>query len=94
MQIEKKEVAHVARLSCLAPNESELGEMQKDLTEILQMIDTLAQWKEVGEIPMDDGRLQNVSREDAVQPSYDREQLLRNAAVRNEQGIIVPKTVE
>ena len=93
MQIEKKEIAHVARLSMLSPREDELCEIQKDLTEILQMVDTLMQWDEGAETAPA-RRLQNVTREDIVQPSFDREMLLRNAAVRNEQGIIVPKTVE
>ena len=93
MQIEKKEIAHVASLSMLSPREDELCEIQKDLTEILQMVDTLMQWDESAETAPAQ-RLQNVTREDIVQPSCDREMLLRNAAVRNEQGIIVPKTVE
>ena len=93
MQIEKKEIAHVACLSMLSPSEDELCEIQKDLTEILQMVDTLMQWENDAENRTCNCP-QNVTREDTVQPSYDRESLLRNAAVRNEQGIIVPKTVE
>ena len=36
----------------------------------------------------------DATREDVVQPSIPREHLLANASVRNEQGIVVPKTVE
>ena len=93
MRIEKKEVAHVASLSCLALNEGETDAVQADLTEILRLIDTLSHWEDLGDGSVADA-LQNVTREDAVQPSFDREALLRNAAVRNEQGIIVPQTVE
>ena len=43
---------------------------------------------------MHTSEITNVMREDETSPSYEREDILKNAPCRNEEYFVVPKTVE
>lgn len=95
MEITKEEVARVAQLSRLIWNEEELDGMRRELSSVLEYMRTLEQLEtEDAEDPIGERAPVHVVRADVVCPSYDRGALLANAAVRNEESIIVPKTVE
>lgn len=93
MRFTKEEIAHVARLSCLSVDEGELAQIRKDLSEIMEIVSALEQLQD-GNASFCGMAMCDATREDVVQPSTPREHLLANASVRNEQGIVVPKTVE
>lgn len=93
MRFTMEEVAHIARLSCLSADERELSRIREDLSDIMDVVSVLEQLQN-GEEHFRGQELSEATREDTVQPSADREQLLANATVRNEQGIVVPQTVE
>ena len=95
MEITKEEVARVAQLSRLIWSEGALDEMRGELSSILEYMRTLEQLETEGaEASVGESAPIHVVRDDTVCPSYDRGALLANAAVRNEESIIVPKTVE
>ena len=95
VKITKEEVAHVAQLSRLALTEQELIAMQEELGDILadmRMLETM-RLEDMPEFQTEKD-LCNITREDSVQPSFGRKRLLAAAAVRNDESIVVPKTVE
>lgn len=93
MRFTKEEVTHIARLSSLSMDERELSQIREDLSDIMEIVAVLEQLQETEE-PLRGREMCEATREDTVQPSVEREHLLANAAVRNEQGIVVPQTVE
>jgi len=95
MQIDDKLLSYLEDLSCLTLSDNEKTRLTKDLQEILDYMARLGEIDTNGVIershPFDNV---NVFRDDTVRPSFDRELILQNAPVRNEQCIIAPKTVE
>ena len=95
MQIDDKLLEYLEDLSCLKLSDNEKTRLTKDLQEILDYMARLGEIDTNGVIershPFDNV---NVFRDDTVRPSFDRELILQNAPVRNEQCIIAPKTVE
>lgn len=95
MKISKEQVEHVAHLARLNLTEQEKERMKKDLEAIISFADQL------NELEISDVQptahvipIQNVFRMDKIEPSLDREQLLKNAP-ENENGCFsVPKVVE
>lgn len=95
MTITKEIVEYAASLSRLKMNESETEEMQKQMSAIVDYMDILNQLDTDGVEPLSHVfSISNVMRDDEVQPSYDREEILKNAPDRNEESFVVPKTVE
>lgn len=94
MKIIKEEVEHVAMLSRLTLSESELAQMQQDLSEILEKVTALDHMEQGNSAECADCPPCQAFREDIVIPSWDREQLLRCAPVHRADSIVVPKTVE
>ena len=95
MQIDDKLLAYLEDLSCLTLSDNEKLRLKKDLREILDYMARLGELDTNGVIershPFDNV---NCFRDDTVRPSFDRELILHNAPVRNDQSIIAPKTVE
>jgi aspartyl-tRNA(Asn)/glutamyl-tRNA(Gln) amidotransferase subunit C len=95
MKITKEMVEYVAALSRLKLSDQEKTEVQKDLGSIIDYIDMLNNVDTTDIEPMSHTfAIKNVFRKDEVLPSFDREELLKNAPKRDEESFIVPKTVE
>ncbi len=78
--IEREQVLHVARLSRLKLEESEVEAMQVDLSSILDHVDRLSEIDIEGVEPTSHVvPLENVLREDTPRPSLDREVSLAQA---------------
>jgi len=95
MQIDDKLLTYLEDLSCLTLSDNEKIRLTHDLQEILDYMARLGEIDTNGVVershPFDNV---NVFRDDEVRPSFDRELILQNAPVRNEQMYIAPKTVE
>jgi len=95
MQIDDKLLEYLEDLSCLTFSISEKTKLSKDLQEILDYMARLGELNTDGILershPFDNV---NAFRNDMVSPSFDRELILQNAPVRNNETIIAPKTVE
>lgn len=93
--IDRKDVEHVARLARLALTEPELERMRVELAAILQYIEKLEAVDVEGVEPTSHAvPLVNVMREDEVEPSFDREAMMRNAPDRSGEYFRVPRIIE
>ena len=89
------DIQHVAELSMLAISQAEEAEMRKGLLEMVEFAGQLSQLDTTDVEPMAHvAALQNVWREDAVRPSFDRDLLLENAPAKEDGYIFVPQVVE
>lgn len=95
MNISKEEVKNIANLSRLNLTETELDKYSKDLSSIVEFINTLNEVDTEEVKPTDHIlKIENVFRKDELKPSYDREELLKNAPTKEAGCISVPKVVE
>ncbi len=95
MEIKKELVSYVADLSRIRLDETEVAEMQAQMSEIVGYMDILNQLDTDGIEPMSHiFSIANVLRDDVVQPSYPRADILRNAPEHTDEAFVVPKTVE
>ena len=95
MQITEELVSYVAALSRIRLSDEETAEMQAQMSEIVSYMDKLNELDTDGVEPLSHiFNITNVTREDVVAPSYDREAILRNAPEHTEETFVVPKTVE
>ena len=93
--IDRKDVEHVARLARLALTEAELERMRGEMAAILQYIEKLKAVDVEGVEPTSHAvPLVNVMREDEVEPSVDREAMMRNAPDRSGEFFRVPRIIE
>ena len=95
MQIDKKMVEYVAELAKLRLNDEEKALMAEDLSKVLQYMDVLnsLDTDDVAPVTHVFG-VENVFREDVVQPSFDRYEILKNGIDVADGCFKVPKTVE
>lgn len=95
MKITSDQVEHVANLARLNLTEEEKIKFTKEMKEIigfankLNELDTKGIEPSAHVIPMN-----NVFREDKVEPSYDREKIISNAPTSENGCFKVPKIVE
>lgn len=77
--VTRDDVLHIARLAKLSVGEDELDQLTQDMAEIIAFADTI----NAAGAPAGGGGnihgLCNALRDDVVVPSYDREDILRNA---------------
>ena len=94
MRIDEGLITYLETLSCLTLSEDEKQRLKGDLGDILGGMARLGALNTEGvperSHPFDHV---NVFREDAVQGSFKRELILRNAPERDERFFIAPKTV-
>ncbi len=95
MSILVEEVKHIAKLSRLNLSDEELEKYSNQLSSIVDMAN------EIASINTDNVKptahiLENVNvfRKDEVAPSYDREEILKNAPTKESGCISVPRVVE
>ena len=85
MSVSKEDVKHIAKLSKLNLTEKELEKYTNELSNInVEGIKPTAHILDI----------KNVFRKDEVQPSYDREEILKNAPSKDAGCVSVPKVVE
>ena len=95
MSVSKEEVKHLAKLSKLEFDEKSLDKITNDLSSIVDYANMLSSIDVEGGKPtahiLD---IKNVFREDVVEKSYDREEILKNAPEKEAGCVSVPQTVE
>lgn len=95
MKITEEMVDYVSTLSRLKLELEERSAMTAELEQIVSYMDVLEQVDTQGVEPMSHVLpVCNVTRPDVVEPSYDREALLKGAPKRDEATFLVPKAVE
>ena len=95
MKITTELIDHISQLSRLRLPEEEKTKMAGDLEGIQAYMDTLNTLDTSDVEPLSHVfPVKNVLREDEVQPSMDRGELLKNAPAADNEAFLVPKTVE
>ena len=95
MRTAKEIVEYVAELSRIKLDEDETEKMIKELGEVIEYMDILQGLDTEGVEPMSHVfPITNVMREDEVTPSFEREDILRNAPERTDETLVVPKTID
>ncbi len=95
MKITEELVDYISVLSRLKLEPEERAEMAGELEKIVSYMDSLAQVDTQGVEPLSHVlNVVNVTRPDEVEPSYDRETLLRGAPKRDGETFLVPRAVE
>jgi aspartyl-tRNA(Asn)/glutamyl-tRNA(Gln) amidotransferase subunit C len=74
-----EDVRKIAKLAKLEVEESELDGLTKDMNEIISFADTIASVNADDEGYSDPNDLENVLREDIIQPSLSQDEVLANA---------------
>ena len=95
MSISIEEVKHIAKLSRLNLSEEELQKYSTQLSSIVDMANEISSL-DTENVKPTAHILENVNvfRKDEVSPSYDREEILRNAPTKESGCISVPRVVE
>ena len=94
MQIEDKDVLHIAKLARLKLADNELESYKKNLQEILDFADTInhVNTDDIGEtIGINENY--NVFRKDEIVQDSDKDELLANAPSQDEGMFRVPKVI-
>lgn len=95
MELTVKEIEHVANLARLNLSQNEKEKMVKDIPAIIDFANKLNKVNTDGIQPTAHIlNISNVFRKDEVRPSFDREDILRNAPESEEGCIKVPQIVE
>lgn len=95
MSVSKEEVLHIAKLARLKFSDEELEKYTTDLSNIVDFAETLKSIDVTGVEPTAHIlKIQNVFRKDELKPSYNREELFKNAPSKDAGCITVPKVVE
>ena len=86
-----EDVLQMARLSKLSIKEEELDALTKDMDNIIAFAETISA-AQCEQTNFDNiNNLSNVLREDVVVPSYDREEILKNAESQDEGYFLVKR---
>lgn len=93
MSISKEEILHVADLARLELTEAEMETLGMEA--VITFADQLSELDISGVDPTNHvSDVYNVLREDTVKPSFDRDDILRNAPSKARGCVLVPKVVE
>ena len=95
MEITKDQVKYVANLARLNVSEAEAEELRTHMADILTFADALNEVDTEGIEPTNHAiKVENVLREDVVKESYDRDEILKNAPMKQAGCYAVPRIVE
>lgn len=95
MKITQELVDYVSVLSRLRLGQDERAAMAAELEQIVSYMDILERVDTQGVEPLSHVLpVCNVTRPDVVEPSFDREALLKSAPKRDEATFLVPKAVD
>jgi len=94
MQVDKKEILHIAKLACLNIKEEEIEEYRKNLQDILNFANIIANvdTENISETISSTSN-ENVFREDEIKEFGDRELLLQNAPESRDGMFSIPKVI-
>jgi aspartyl-tRNA(Asn)/glutamyl-tRNA(Gln) amidotransferase subunit C len=94
MKITKEEVQHVAKLARLQLDEDEIERMTTQLGNILNYVEKLEEVDTTGVEPTTHTqKAVNAFREDVVEDSLQRDDVLANAPEDNQESFVVPKVI-
>lgn len=95
MQVEKKEILHIAKLACLNIKDEEIEEYRKNLQDILNWVNIVNR-VDTTNINETIGSTNNVNvfREDEIKEFEDKELLLQNAPEKENNMFNIPKVIQ
>ncbi|MCW2714018.1 MAG: Aspartyl/glutamyl-tRNA(Asn/Gln) amidotransferase subunit [Frankiales bacterium] len=95
-EITREQVAHLARLSRLALDESELDAMASQLGVILGAVAQISEVTDAADVPPTTHAVpvENVTRPDVVVPSLDRDEVLAGAPAAEDGRFRVPRILD
>ena len=88
--VTEKDVEHIAELADIGINTGELGTFTHQFNAILDYFDVLDQVKGDTTVTRD---LTNIMRDDVVEPSLTRDEVLKNAAAQEDGFIKAPRVM-
>jgi len=90
--LSRDQVLHVARLARLRLSEEEVERFSRELSTILDHIDTINEIEGIEEVEPTSHvvEVENVLRPDEPRPSFERERILEGAPDATDQGFRVP----
>ncbi len=88
----KIDIKHIAKLSRLKVDDSEIEKFEKDMENIVSMIENLSDLEDTGSLLDKDNSM--VLREDVAQNNFKRDELMQNAPQTKAGCVVVPKVVE
>ncbi|HHV31816.1 MAG: Asp-tRNA(Asn)/Glu-tRNA(Gln) amidotransferase subunit GatC [Ruminococcaceae bacterium] len=88
-----EEIRKIARLAKLSISDDELDRLTKDMSEIIGFADTINAVSPDASDFDNINNLSNAFREDTVVPSYDQEEILKNAPNQEDGYFLVKKRV-
>ena len=95
MKITREEVVHVARLSRLALEETEIDALTGQMDQLLGYVEKLNELDTEGIVPTAHAvPMENAFRADEVRPSIGLDRALLNAPQSEENCFVVPKVIE
>ena len=95
MKITKEQVKYVANLARLNVSEAEVDELCTQMADIIAFADALGEVDTEKIEPTNHAiKVENVLREDVVRPSYERDEIIKNAPMKQAGCYSVPKVVE
>jgi len=94
MYIDEKMISYLEDLACLTLCDDEKSRLANDLEKILNGITGLSELNTDGVPEYSHPYETNVLRDDEVIPSLNRDLILQNASVKNDEFFIAPKTVD
>ena len=95
MQITKKTINHVANLARLNLKDEEVNTLLTQMGEILTYIDKLNSLDTSNVKPMEHVKpISNVFRDDVIAPSFNRDDILKNAPEKEDGAFSVPKIMD
>ena len=95
MKITKDQVKYVANLARLNVSEEEADELCLQMEDIITFADALNEINTDGIEPTNHAiKVENVLREDVVEESYDRDEIIKNAPMKQAGCYAVPRIVE
>lgn len=86
------DIKHIAKLSRLKIEEDKLAKFEKDMQNIINMVDKLPDVED--SLILDKDNAMTLRKDIAVQDKFTRDELLTNAPMVQAGCIVVPKTVE
>lgn len=88
----KIDIKHIAKLSRLKVSENEIEKFEKDMENIVSMIENLSELNDTGSL-LDKNNSMTL-REDVAHNEFKRDELLKNAPQLKAGCVVVPKVVE
>lgn len=87
----KIDIKHIAKLSCLHVDEENIPVLEKQMNDMIQMVENLPELSDCDLKPNIENKME--LRKDEIKPSYSRDNMLANAPQKQAGCIVVPKTV-